>query len=210
MDFSSNSPYDENNPITFIEYPVRVVMIGDTKVGKTSLVLKYFRNSFSDDVQPTIGSSVFTRVYTEDDKKIVINYYDTAGQETYRSLGRLYYRNCICAILVFDVTDRDSFDNLESWVEEFRSHCESKVVYIAANKSDIKDKQVVTLDEAIEKAKQLECECMLTSAADGTGVTELFHTVNSEIIQTMRKKWMLRDNVNVMLQEKDQSSRGCC
>ena len=210
MDFNTNSQFADDSPLSYAEYQVRVVMIGNTQVGKTSLVLKYFRNSFSEDVQSTIGASVFTRVCTEDDKKIIINYYDTAGQETYRSLGKLYYRNCACAILVFDVTDKKSFDDLESWVKEFRSHSASNAIFIAGNKSDLKDKQVITLEDAIDKAQQLGCQCIFTSAADGTGVSELFHTVNAEIIETLKKQWTVENTQRVVALDDHPKQRGCC
>ena len=203
--YSVNNDFEDETT----ERMTRVVMIGDTKVGKSSLLLKYFRNTFSNDIQPTIGASIFTQTIQQNGKKIVINYYDTAGQETYRSLGKLYYRDAIAAILVFDLTDLKSFQELESWINEFKAYSSDGFIFIAGNKYDMKDEFCITEDEAVEKANKLGCDCLMTSAFDGVGVNELFQAVSSRIVHILQEDKIAEDFTKPQPPE-PASNQSCC
>ena len=183
-----NEPLSDGNGTIMFESRTRVVLIGNTQTGKTSIIQRFFRDQFVM-TEPTICSTTFTRVITESNHKVVINYCDTAGQEKYRSLGQLYYRDAVAAILVFDITDRKSFDDVEEWVQEYRNLAPSPFVYLVGNKYDLKETAQVSDDEIEEKSKALDVEWIYTSAVDGTGIQELFHEINGEILNLMREKW---------------------
>ena len=186
----------EGQGAVFFESRTRVVLIGNTQTGKTSLIQRYFKSQF-ENTAPTICCMNFTRVLTENSHRVVINYCDTAGQEKYRSISQIYYRDAIAAILVFDITDRKSFDDIESWVTEYRNTAPSPCVFIAANKIDLKDESVVSVEEIDEKSKELNAKYLFTSAYDGTGVEELFAEMHKEILDVMRSKWKIENpNLN--------------
>ena len=190
MSNNQNETVNEGKNSIKFESNTRVVLIGNTQTGKTSLIQRYFKNQF-ETTQPTICFTNFTRVITEGDHRIIINYCDTAGQERYRALGQLYYRDAIAAILVIDITDRKSFEDIESWITEYRNSSSSPTVVIAANKFDLKEKEKVTEEELEEISKVFNTRYLYTSAFDGTGVTELFTEINNEILDTMRAQWEL-------------------
>lgn len=127
------------------EFTTRVVIIGNTETGKTSLFNRYFNSTFSLNTRSTIGANVYTRLVNDDYMKLFINYYDTAGQERYRSLGQVYYRNSIAAILVFDITERRSFEDIESWVNEYSMYSNNRLIFLAANKWDLQEEATVSV-----------------------------------------------------------------
>ncbi|OHT04839.1 Ras-related protein RABA4b [Tritrichomonas foetus] len=189
------------------EISLRVVTIGDSKVGKTSLIYRYIKDQYDENLSPTVGVSVYPRVLPLEKYNVVVNICDTAGQEKYRSLGSIFYHNAIGAIVVFDVTNRESFENVPKWVEEYKANAQEPLVFIAANKSDISDKAVITFDETLELANQLETQCIWTSAKDGSGVTDLFELLNDEI-----KEYVLRSNAIIEnpTTKPASSSSSCC
>ena len=184
-----------NKEINFIEISVRVVIIGKTEVGKTSIIYRYIKNYFQNNLESTIGVSVFPRVIQENNKKIIINYCDTAGQEKYRSLGSLYYRDSIAAIIVFDLTNRESFEQISSWVDEYKSFSSNPFIFFAANKNDLKENIVINENELLDLSQKYDTDCILTSAIDGTGINELFTIVSTKIFECAKEKWENDENL---------------
>lgn len=169
------------------EVTMRVVVIGDTNVGKTALIYKYTRDQFESDLHNTITIQNYNRELKVGNTTIIVNIIDTAGQERYRSLGSIYYRNAQAAIIVFDLTNQDTYNNIQDWVNDFKENAfECDFMVFAANKCDLEDKIVVSTDDCIELAEKHNCECIMTSALDGTGVNELFDVVNEHLKQLVR------------------------
>ena len=117
---------------------VKFILVGDCNVGKTSLIKRYESENFSDNHEPTIGLAFTKRNLKVNGEDIELQIWDTAGQEEYRALTKTYYRNSACVILVFDVTNKTSFENLDLWLKDVHSNTHEEVlVTIVANKSEV-------------------------------------------------------------------------
>jgi len=153
----------------------KVVLLGEGCVGKTSLMLRYVQNQFNDKHLTTIQASFLSKKLTVDGVRVNLAIWDTAGQEKFHALGPIYYRDSNGAILVYDITDRDSFDRVQNWVKELRKMLgEGIVLVIAGNKCDLERQRVVSLEEAEAYAKTVGAEHFSTSAKMSKGVSELF------------------------------------
>lgn len=197
--------------MSVMEINTRVVMIGNTRTGKTSLFHKYFHSSFQHTSTPTIAPAVSTRQFVEKDMKIFVNYFDTAGQEKYRSLGQIYYRNSMAAILVFDITDRESFNDIQMWVNDYKSNSDSGMIFLAANKYDLIEKAQVTETEIADLSHELNAQFLFTSALDGFGVYELFEMVNQAVVKrVVQERVQTVPEVNLKPSNKTTKEESAC
>ncbi|KAF7826219.1 ras-related protein RABA3 [Senna tora] len=153
-----------------IDYVFKVVVIGDSAVGKTQILSRFAKNEFCFDSKSTIGVEFQTRTVTINGKIIKAQIWDTAGQERYRAVTSAYYRGALGAMLVYDITKRQSFDHVARWVEELRAHADNSIVImLIGNKADLVDLRAVSTEDAVEfaedqglffsetSAKSLEC-----------------------------------------------------
>jgi small GTP-binding protein len=153
----------------------RTVTIGDSSVGKTSIVNKFIRGRFDPAEKNTVGALYDTFTEQIDGRGVEVQIWDTAGQEQYRSLTPVYFRSAAAAFLIFDLTNRASFDHLDDWVESFRnSSSDRALLFLVGNKCDLDDDRKVTEDEAREWADRHNCPYNETSARSGSGVAPLF------------------------------------
>jgi small GTP-binding protein len=151
----------------------KVVFIGDASTGKTSIIRRYCDNAFTDDQPPTIGSAFLTRRVTTDNGNIDLQIWDTAGEERYRSLVPMYSRGARVAIIVFDVSNRDSFLALDSWADQIHSGLGDQCkIIVAANKCDLS--AVVAQSEIDEWSELHSIIVMRVSAATDSKINELF------------------------------------
>eukprot|EP01031_Cornospumella_fuschlensis_P029341 gene29341-35419_t len=154
---------------------VKVVLLGDTGVGKSSLVLRFVTNSFRPYSESTIGASFMSKLITVNSKPIKFQIWDTAGQEKYHSLAPMYYRGAAAAILVYDITREASFKTLQSWVEELQQKGPKEIALaIAGNKKDLEANREVNAEAAASYAEQIGAIFMETSAKDDTNVQDVF------------------------------------
>ena len=122
-------------------YLFKYIIIGDPTVGKSCLLLQFLEGKFKLDSETTIGVEFGSKIIDLDDKKIKLQIWDTAGQEVFKSITRSYYRGSIAAILVYDITNRQSFNNLNKWMEETKTYSNEKLtILLIGNKSDLEDK----------------------------------------------------------------------
>ena len=157
--------------------PCKIVLLGEAGVGKTSIITRYISGSFSQIVMTSTGSSfVAKKIELADKKKVKLQIWDTAGQEKYRSLAKIFYQSAAVAVLVYDITLKKSFEQIkEYWVKEIKENApEDIIIAIAANKSDDYLNQEVTIDEGKELAKSLDALFICTSAKLGNGIDDLF------------------------------------
>ena len=162
----------------------KVVLLGEGSVGKTSLVLRYVRNEFNEEHITTIQASFLNKKLTVDDTRVNLAIWDTAGQEKFHALGPIYYRDANGALLVYDITDRDSFDRVQNWVKELRKMLGDNIVLvIAGNKADLERRRVVTLEEAEQYAASVGAKHLSTSAKQNKGVAELFLHMTKELLK---------------------------
>ena len=156
----------------------KIVVIGDINVGKTSILSRFRYGSFEQSYMPTLGIDFFTKNLFYEDKTIRLILWDTAGQERFRSLIPSYLKNADCIIIVYDITNKDSFNSLTHWLNDAKNNTiEGTIFVICGNKIDLKEKRVVTneeIDEYIKKENLLYVEC---SAMNGEGIKELFNLI---------------------------------
>jgi small GTP-binding protein len=154
----------------------KIVLIGAASSGKTSLVNRLVNDRFQQTTEATIGASFVSKVLSVNNIDIKLDLWDTGGTEKYRSLAPMYYRDARAAVIVFDVTNKQSFTEAAEWLSEFRERGQpGALVVAAANKIDLEDKRAVTKDEADEfwQVNQVEFT-QETSALSGVGVKDLF------------------------------------
>lgn len=130
-----------------------VVLIGDSGVGKSNLLLRFTKNDFLPESKSTIGVEFATRTLPIEGKTIKAQIWDTAGQERYRAITSAYYRGAVGALIVYDITKKNTFDNVETWLRELRQYAEQDIVVIlVGNKCDMRHIRAVTTEEARECA----------------------------------------------------------
>ncbi|CAL9064335.1 ras-related protein RGP1-like [Musa acuminata AAA Group] len=190
---SSRNHYGEFNQK--IDYVFKVVLIGDSAVGKSQLLARFCRNEFSIDSKATIGVEFQTRTITIDHKTIKAQIWDTAGQERYRAVTSAYYRGAVGAMLVYDITKRQSFDHMTRWLEELRGHTDRNIVImLIGNKSDLGTLRAVPIDDAKEFAQRENLFFMETSALEATNVENAFLTVLIDIYRITSKKSLVAND----------------
>lgn len=167
----------------------RVVMVGDTSVGKTSIITRLVHNMYNPDEASTVGAMFVSHMEVVNNEKVEMQVWDTAGQEKFRSLGPIYYRNAAAAVVVFDLTNQSSFDRIDNWIASFTGVAgENAFVYIVGNKADQEESIVVPLEQANEFAKEHHCHFTATSAKTGFGIKELFQFIARDLVQRDVKK----------------------
>jgi len=191
----------------------KVVILGEGRVGKTSLLLRYVHNTFSDKQQPTIQAAYL-------DKKIVVGnhtaslaIWDTAGQERFHALGPIYYRDADAAVLVFDMTDADSFTKVQKWIKELRQTVGDDITLcIAGNKADMGNKRMVTVEQAKEYAQLVGAVYFETSAKLNRGVQEVFEYLAKRLIELKPPvEKSSRRNIHILEDDKPPAhDRSCC
>lgn len=175
-----------------IDYVFKVVLIGDSAVGKSQLLARFARNEFSLDSKATIGVEFQTRTLVIDHKTVKAQIWDTAGQERYRAVTSAYYRGAVGAMLVYDMTKRQSFDHVARWLEELRGHADKNIVImLIGNKSDLTTLRSVSTEDAKEFAQRENLFFMETSALEATNVESAFLTVLTEIYRIISKKTLV-------------------
>ncbi|EKM82514.1 hypothetical protein AGABI1DRAFT_111121 [Agaricus bisporus var. burnettii JB137-S8] len=156
----------------------KIVLLGDQSVGKTSLITRFMYDTFDNTYQATIGIDFLSKTMYLEDRTVRLQLWDTAGQERFRSLIPSYIRDSSVAIVVFDITNRQSFMSTTKWIEDVRSERGNDVIIVlVGNKADLSDKRQVTLEEATAKATQLNIMFMETSAKAGHNVKGLFKKI---------------------------------
>eukprot|EP01133_Synstelium_polycarpum_P010862 gene10862-12655_t len=170
-----------NTPISF-HYLFKLLLIGDSGVGKSCLLLRFADDTYSESFISTIGVDFKIRTIELNGKTIKLQIWDTAGQERFRTITSSYYRGAHGIIVVYDVTDRVTFDNVRQWLQEIdRFACESVNKLLVGNKSDLVAKKVVDYNTAKAFADQLQIPFLETSAKQSTNVEQAFMTMATEI-----------------------------
>ena len=164
------------------DYLFKYIIIGDAAVGKSNLLLRYARGQFKPEYQLTIGVEFGAKNVEIRGKTYRIQIWDTAGQENFRSITRAYYKNSVCALVVYDIASRDSFNNVSTWIEDCKNQSPKTIfMVLVGNKSDLEDRRQVNTEEGQELADKYGMLFYETSAKNGTNVEEIFFNSADEI-----------------------------
>jgi len=165
------------------DYLFKVVLIGDSEVGKSNLLLRFTRDEFNLESRSTIGVEFASRSVTLEDNKIAkAQIWDTAGQERYRAITSAYYRGALGALLIFDVTKRTSFESIERWLVELSEHASPRIrTLLIGNKNDLEHLRTVSTEEAQNLAESRSMAYIETSALNSTNVEKAFMEILKEI-----------------------------
>ena len=165
--------------------PYKVVLLGESGVGKTCIIAQFTNGKFDANTVTSLTAQ-FIRKTMEfaDDKRIIFDIWDTAGQEKYRSLAKIFYKDAKAIVLVYDITSKDSFVQMkEYWYEQIKQQGNKDVIIaVAANKGDLYEKRVISNEEGEEFAKQIGAIFATTSAKDDSGILELFQNLGRKIM----------------------------
>merc|ERR1712093_950078 len=176
----------------------KLVLLGDSAVGKSSLVLRFVRGQFFEYQESTIGAAFLTQNVSLNDYTVKFEIWDTAGQERYHSLAPMYYRGAAAAVVVYDITNADSFARAKSWVKELqRQGSPNIVIALAGNKCDLASKRKVEAAEATEYAKDNGLFFMETSAKTALNVEELFKAIAKKLPKDPYKETSEKQGVSI-------------
>lgn len=196
---------------------LKVIILGDSGVGKTSLMNQYVHKRFSNQYKATIGADFLTKEVMVDDKLFILQIWDTAGQERFQSLGVAFYRGADSCVLVHDITDAKSFDNLESWMDEFLAHAAPRNAdhfpfAVLGNKSDLGAKRQVSASKAKNWcASKGDIPFFETSAKDAVNVELAFQTIaKAALAQEAANKTIYIPNKVDLTDEQEKPKGGCC
>lgn len=171
---------------TEYDYLFKLLLIGDSGVGKSCLLLRFADHTYTESYISTIGVDFKIRTIELDGKTIKLQIWDTAGQERFRTITSSYYRGAHGIIVVYDVTDSESFNNVKQWLNEIdRYACETVNKLLVGNKCDLVSKKAVNYETAKAFADKLDIPFLETSAKAATNVEKAFMTMASEIKQTV-------------------------
>jgi len=204
------------------DYLFKLLLIGNSSVGKSCILLRFSDNIFNDNFLPTIGVDFKIRTFDLQSKTIKMQIWDTAGQERFKTITSSYYRGAHGVILVYDITDRQSFKDLENWLLETEKHASEDIVKIlVGNKNDLESSRVVTFNEGKNFAINNGMEFIETSAKGNINIEEAFFTIARKIKEKVQKfeekqttdqtkKNKLNNSTKIVTDEENQKKGSCC
>lgn len=209
-----SSTYSKLNKKMEFESLHRVVTIGETSVGKTSIITQLVKKSFNPNEKSTVGAMfvVYDQKLDDSNTSIEMQIWDTAGQERFRSLGPIYYRGAEAAIVVFDFTSLSSFERIQSWISAFQDNAGSEtIIYVFGNKIDLEDEAQISREEAKRWVTERGFSFYATSALTGEGIEEAFKDLGNAIYANSKKKLIPITDVDIGdSNDKQTKEKGCC
>jgi Ras-related protein Rab-2A len=191
-------------------------------VGKSNILSRFIMGRFNPEHEITIGCEFMAKNIQINERNVRIQIWDTAGQESYRSITRSYYKSSTCAFIIYDVTDKKSFTNISSWLDECREMCyKDMLICLVGNKIDLEDKRVISKEEGQKFADDNGLLFFETSAKTGTNIEEIFNKCTSDIVSKIESGAIVVDSFNSGIkigkypnkeieQALVQKKKGCC
>ena len=207
----------EDSPTEMI---FKIIIIGDLASGKTNILAKYLTNTFKPNSTPTIGVEMKVKDFKIKEDLVKAQFWDTAGQEKYDSLTTSYYKGAKGALIVYDITQKSSFDKIESLLKKLRDNSNKNVsVILVGNKCDLEDNREVLKEDGEELAKKLKIKFMEVSAKTGENLDKLFQNLIDEVYEKYNKEFksfasieFMDDNKNINLNTNNNpgKKKKCC
>ena len=200
----------------------KIVLIGDTSVGKTNILSKYLSDEFDPESKATVGVEFGTKNFKIENNIVKVQIWDTAGQERYRSITNAYYKGAKGALLVYDITNKKSFDNLDRWISDLKTNGDEKIsIVLLGNKSDLESQRVISTEEGKNKAELFKFAFMETSALNGSNIEKAFDELikevykdNHELFEKQAKVEMKDKGIDLEQgksgENKDNEKKWCC
>jgi small GTP-binding protein len=196
------------------EILVKVLILGDTSVGKTNFLLRFTEDGFVDNYMATIGFDYKSKILPLDNKMIKLQIWDTAGQERFLSVTKNLFNRVQGIILMFDITQIKTFENVKKWIQSIYENTNDKIpIVLVGNKSDIEDKRQVDTQTAKELAKEYNINYFEASAKENTNVNEVFSDLTRDILKIISEKEQQRNSLRLSNASKDSEKKpkgGCC
>ena len=191
------------------KYIIKILTLGDTLVGKSSIVLRFSDNRFDDNQLATIGIDYKTKYIKVKDASVKVLLWDTAGQEKFRNIARQYYKGANGVLLIYDVCDRKSYERIGFWMDELKQNNEIEQLYIilVGNKIDNEKERKVTTEEGKRIADSFELEFFETSAKTGLNIDTTFNKLVKKTVETYSKTEGKGEKLN---SKRSGSKKGCC
>ena len=197
---------------------VKMVLIGDSSVGKTNIMSKFLKNEFREDSRATVGVEFGSKIFSVDKYKVKVQIWDTAGQERYRAVTNAYYKGAKGAFIVYDITRKETFDNVERWYYDLKNSSDKNpTIMLIGNKSDLESQRQVSKENGEEKAKSFELAFMEMSALSGENLEKGFNLLVTEIFNKSKGELQKNDYLNlgdtvedIELKSKDDNKKKCC
>lgn len=197
---------------------LKIVILGEGRVGKTSILSKYFKKKFNEGQESTVNPAFYEKTITHQGKNIQLKFWDTAGQEQFNAISTIYYQNAAGALLVYDVTIFETFKKVESWVNTLQEVVGKNITFvIAGNKFDLSDKNSLSKNSSAVDAycAKEHCQHFYTSAKTGYNLEEAFESLINSVMKKVNtgsggvnkrkgKKLEIAD------QKKEKERKGCC
>ena len=194
------------------ELTLKIIILGSSKVGKTSLLNQYFNKEFNNPVQ-TIGIDLRTKYFEFNKETVKINFIDTAGQERFDSISGNYLKNVNGVLLVYDISQQNTFKKIEFWNEQIKKHNNAYYsVVLIGNKIDLEDCRQVKFEEGIDMGKQIKCKFYETSAKNNINVTECFNKIAYLTYKNFLKNGFRSKSFYLKINEKKEQKNNskCC
>ena len=178
------------------DYLLKFIVIGDSSVGKSNIISRYKENKFDEKGQPSIGVQFIAKNVVIENTTFRLQVWDTAGQETFRSMTRIYYKNSSCAFIVYDITEKESFNHVESWISECKKIApETVLLVLIGNKSDLNESREVSYEEGLKFAEKNKMLFFETSAKNGVNIENIFKKSVENISNNIKEgKYDLTDD----------------
>ena len=169
-----------------ITYIIKIINAGDYAVGKTSLAIRYTQNRFSSSYLPTLGVDFYSKmIQYDEDTTLRLVLFDTVGQEKLVTLRKRYYTGAHGAVVVFDITRKESFEHIEKWIEEVEEKCPNIPIIIVGNKTDLEEERAVEREDLEKKWASKGYTVLESSAKLGEGVNDIYTLIANKVMEKM-------------------------
>ena len=190
---------------------MKIIILGSSEVGKTCILNRYFHNEFKENLLSTIGIDFQTKFFKFDDQKVKANYIDTAGQEKFRAISVNYLKGTDGVILVFDITNKETFDLLETWLKELKDTNKADVSKVLiGNKSDLSGERQVTVEDDQYLADTMKCKYFEASAKSGENIAEALDEIARVSYINYTNNELRVDSIVLNKEAKEKKKKSCC